>query len=74
MTPQPPTPTGVLRELAEVRRSLEALEYEAIQLVRAAGATWEAIGDELGISRQAARSRFAKPRPRRTRPNHFDEN
>lgn len=56
---------AVLRELATLRRSLDRLEYENVMLVRAAGATWEQIGDELGISRQAAARRFAQPRRRR---------
>lgn len=62
---QPPAYMAVLRELAAVRRRIARLEYETVQLLRRAGATWQDIGDEFGISRQAARSRFSKPRERR---------
>jgi hypothetical protein len=57
----------LLAELAEARKRMDRVEYEAVALVRAAGATWEASGDALGISRQAARQRFSQPR-RRQRP------
>ena len=68
---EPPVPqiVDVLKDLAELRRQQDRLEHSVITLLRAAGATWEQIGDELGISRQAARERYAKlqkrqaPRP-----------
>lgn len=59
---------AMLRVLSGVRAAMEqvsAVEYDTVQLVRAAGASWELIGDALGISRQAAMSRFNKPRQRR---------
>jgi hypothetical protein len=34
---------------------------------RAAGAAWEDIARRLGVSRQAAHKRFARPRPRGSR-------
>lgn len=55
---------AVLAELASLRRGLDALEHEVVSMVRIGGATWEQIGDELGISRQAARQRFSKLRRR----------
>lgn len=55
----------LLDELAKAREDLASIEYETVQVVREAGATWEDIGDALGISRQAARDRFLKPRPKR---------
>jgi hypothetical protein len=55
----------LLDEVVEMRRRMDALEYQSIQVVREAGATWEEIGEALGISRQAARSRFGEPRQRR---------
>lgn len=66
--PVPSLPTQlavVLEQLAQTRAALEHLEFEAVQLVRAAGGSWDLIGDELGISRQAATSRFSHPKPRR---------
>lgn len=65
---QPPW-LGLLAEIAEVRRGrLDWIEYHAIGLVRSSGATWEDIGEALGISRQAARQRFGKPSRRRRLP------
>ena len=55
----------LLAELAKAREDLASIEYETIQVVREAGATWEDIGEVLGISRQAARERFSQPRPKR---------
>lgn len=54
-----------LGAVAQFRQDLERLEWEAVRLVRSAGVSWEAIGDELGISRQAATRRFSHPKPRR---------
>ena len=53
-----------LREVAELRRHADAVEYRAVQLARSYGATWEDIAEPLGISRQAAASRFEKVRRR----------
>ena len=60
--PEPPVPqiVDVLRDLANLRRQQDQLEFSVVTLLRATGATWEQIGDELGISRQAARERYAK--------------
>jgi hypothetical protein len=55
----------LLATVASARRELDRMEFEAVQTVREAGATWEEIGDALGISRQAARQRFGQPRRRR---------
>jgi hypothetical protein len=55
-----------LMEVMAMRERLDALEYATVQLVRSCGATWETIGDDLGISRQAARQRFGQPRRRRS--------
>ena len=51
---------GVLKELETLRRDLDRLEFSVMRLLRAAGATWEQIGDELGMSRQHARRRFGE--------------
>ena len=55
----------LLETVASARRELDRIEFEAVQTVREAGATWEDIGEALGISRQAARQRFGEPRRRR---------
>lgn len=59
----------ILQEIADLRAEtadrLAVLEHEVVQLCRDAGATWEAIGDELGIARQTAEKRFKQPRRRR---------
>ena len=56
----------LLEGVGEARDALARIEFDAVQTAREAGATWEDIGDELGISRQAARRRFEVPRQRRT--------
>lgn len=55
----------LLETIVSARRELDRMEFEAVQVVREAGATWEDIGDALGISRQAARQRFGEVRQRR---------
>lgn len=50
----------VLRDLAAIRSQVDRLEFSVIKLLRASGATWEQIGDELGISRQHARRRYGE--------------
>lgn len=55
----------VINAFGTTLRALAVLEYQVIQLLRGHGATWEQIGDELGISGQAAARRFSRPRGRR---------
>jgi predicted ArsR family transcriptional regulator len=54
----------VLTSLAECRRVIDELEHEVTMLARESGVTWEDIGEGLGISRQAARSKLGSPRRR----------
>jgi len=57
---------GDLREIAGVADSLRADEArlrEAVEVARARGRSWNEIGVALGVSRQAARQRFAAKRP-----------
>ena len=63
---QSPEPTfvTVLSQLADIRENVRLLEYHVVALMREHGLSWTAIGDELGISRQAARRRFGAPRHR----------
>jgi hypothetical protein len=55
---------AVLEELAAIRRAVAALEYKTVNLVRVSGATWEQIGEALGMSRQAAARKYGRPRKR----------
>lgn len=54
----------VLVALKDLRRDLDRLEYTVVTLLRANGATWEQIGEEMGITRQSARQRFGEMRKR----------
>lgn len=60
MDPPIPEIVAVLKNLEAIRRDLDRLEFSVMTLLRAAGATWEQIGDELGISRQHARRRYGE--------------
>lgn len=65
--PEAPPYVKLLQSLDEVRRQLAEVEYQAVMMARAAGATWAEIGDEFDMSRQAAASYFSRPRGRRQR-------
>jgi hypothetical protein len=62
----------VLRDLADTRRRLDQLEHSVVALLRANGATWEQIGEELGMSRQNAQRRFGQVRKRQSSQQHRD--
>ena len=67
MAPLPVDPQRyieVLEELARIRHSVARLEYVVVALVRASGATWEDVGEALGLSRQAAARKYGQPRKR----------
>lgn len=69
--PDPDLTTALItfmHRITTIRENLELFEYEAVQLVRACGVTWEEIGETQvpPISRQAAAKRFSHPKPRRT--------
>lgn len=52
-----PTATRELERLADVERQMTALDLERVRLMADAqqhGASWEAIGAALGITRQSA--------------------
>jgi hypothetical protein len=54
-----------LQELDDLVTTSAKLEYEVVQLLHDAGFTWDDIGEAAGgISRQAARKKWAKPRRR----------
>jgi hypothetical protein len=49
-----------LRALAAADRDVQAATREVVAALRAAGCTWEQIGQALGVTRQAARHRFGR--------------
>lgn len=50
----PGDPLEALRELARSEPELDRLRRENVMAARAAGATWEQVGNALGVSRQSA--------------------
>ncbi|MGW0160064.1 DUF3887 domain-containing protein [Mycobacterium sp. NPDC003323] len=59
-------PLDLVRAADEIRDEAEALMSAAVQQARAAGRTWQEVGDVLGVSRQAAFQRYGKPIDPRT--------
>lgn len=55
---------AVLGELMAIRAAVARLEYQTVNLVRLSGASWETIGEAMGLSRQAAARKFGQPRRR----------
>jgi tRNA A37 N6-isopentenylltransferase MiaA len=53
------TPIRQITEATEAIRASEAKQFEAVQIARARGLSWNLIALALGVSRQAARQRFA---------------
>jgi hypothetical protein len=66
----PPTghrsPLDAVGAAKELARSVEAALRETVDAARAAGHTWQEIGDVLGTTRQAAFQRFGRPVDPRT--------
>jgi hypothetical protein len=52
-------PLTMLRLAAAVRVALRAYDEECVHAARRAGATWEEIGDALGMARQNAQRKFS---------------
>jgi hypothetical protein len=50
----PADPLEALRELSRADVELEALRRERVEVARSQGATWDEIGESLGMSRQSA--------------------
>lgn len=50
----PADPLEALRELSRVDSELEELRRDRVEAARREGATWEQIGESLGMSRQSA--------------------
>ncbi len=57
----PPAPERALRELVELRGSLDRIESLLVARARANGASWAEIGSLLGITRQSAHRRHRPP-------------
>lgn len=53
------TPLRQITEATQAIRAAEANQREAVQVARARGISWNLIALALGVSRQAARQRFA---------------
>ena len=50
----PADPLAALRELTRGEAELEAFRRSKVEAARDAGASWEQIGESLGVSRQSA--------------------
>ena len=54
----PQDPLSALRVLTEREHELERIRREKVVAARAAGASWQQIGDALGVTRQSAWESF----------------
>jgi uncharacterized NAD(P)/FAD-binding protein YdhS len=54
----PQDPLSALRMLTESEHELERIRREQVIAARAAGASWQQIGDALGVTRQSAWENF----------------
>jgi hypothetical protein len=52
-------PLDALAAIRELRRQLDSLEEEYVRAALERGASWDAIGTALAVSRQAAHKRLA---------------
>lgn len=59
-------PLEAVRAAREVQDQADALMAAAVQQARAAGRTWQQIGEVLGVTRQAAFQRYGRPIDPRT--------
>ena len=72
MTDPGTSPLDVLRTSAQYQRFFAVVEREAIGAAKAEGATWEQIGEALGITRQAVWQRYREViRSARADPKNF---
>jgi hypothetical protein len=54
----PQDPLSALRVLTESEHELERIRRDQVVAARAAGASWQQIGDALGVTRQSAWESF----------------
>ena len=54
----PADPLDALRELSRGEAELDRLRVERVRAARAAGASWEQVGEALGVTRQSAWEHF----------------
>ena len=54
----PADPLEALRELSRGEAELDRLRAERVRAARAAGASWEQVGEALGVTRQSAWEHF----------------
>ena len=55
-----PDPLAGLAAVADLRRELAVIERAFVDAARAAGTSFSAIGESLGVSKQAAQRRFTQ--------------
>ena len=56
-------PLTALTAVAELKRAVAVAEREKVELAKAAGTSWAAIGQRLGVTKQAAARRFTPRAP-----------
>ena len=56
----PSDPLDALRELTEGEAELDRLRRASVRAARAAGATWDQVGEALGMTRQSAWEYFSR--------------
>jgi len=56
----PVEPLDALREVSRSEAQLDELRWKQIEAARDAGASWAAIGEALGVSRQSAWEYFTR--------------
>ena len=62
-----PNPGLVLKGFGQIRAALEREIRTATYTGRTAGLSWSAIGEALGVTKQAAQQRYGLQQPRRRR-------
>lgn len=58
--------TGAIGHALKIQSAADEVVRAVVQQARERGATWQAVGDALGVSRQAAFQRYGKPIDPRT--------
>ncbi|KAF2417598.1 DUF3887 domain-containing protein [Microbacterium sp. B35-30] len=62
----PDNRVGLVLGAVGIRESAERVVVAAVQQARSEGTSWQAIGDALGVTRQAAFQRYGRPTDPRT--------